>query len=593
MTENSKTGAAFIAGGTVAGAGVSATVGGIGLAGGFGAVGIGSVPVVGAGTVAGAAAYGAFKAIAEGDATAYGAMGIGAVGGAGISSLVGGMGLVAPKIGLAFGIGTVPIAAAGAVVGLAAYGIAKLLDETGTRETPAQLFDRMEEKVLQMDFYSAAVIELDLFLSGEDLNQKFAALEVEDDLQALKAELQKEAETNSSQFINPETSAPSIKAEVVRLTTQLPETWRCVETLKGHSAAVNAIAISPDGYTLVSGSDDKTVRLWNLKTGKWLYIFAGQAEAVLSVAISPDGRILASGSVDRKITSWKLDTKAFLNTFFYLNSPYSHNGFVYSVAFSPDGKILASGSADNTIRIWGRYTGELKRTLNGHSDAILSVAISPDGKTLVSGSADQTIRLWDLQNSGKSKILTGHLGAVKTVTISPDGQTLISGSTDSTIKLWNLDTGELLCTFTAHSAAIVSLAINPDGKTLASSGTDGIIKLWNLSNGELLQTLSGRSPVTFSLDGKTLVSSGNGGTIKIWRQIQSFHESPLDPVISGEWWEVLGVDKTAHPNDVKLVYRRLARQYHPDINDFVGAKAAMQAINLAYKEFQQKLNAHN
>ncbi|MEH2154905.1 hypothetical protein [Nostoc sp.] len=352
MTQNSKTGAAFIAGGTITGVGVSATVGGMGLAGGFGAIGIGATPVVGAGAVAGAAAYGAFKAIAEGDAAAFATMGIGAVGGAGVYSVVGGMGLVAPKVGLAFGIGAVPMAGIGAVVGLAAYGIAKLLDESGISETPAQLFERMEEKVLQMGYYSEAVMELDAFLSGEDLNQKFAVLEIEDELQALKAKFKKKSE-----FVTPKPSTPNIEPEKIYPTTQLPETWRCVRTLKGHLAAVNAIAISPDGTTLISGSDDRQVNLWNLKTGKWLYTFSGQAEAVLSVAISLDGQQIASGSVDRKISSWQIDTKKFLQTFFYLNSSYSHNGFVNSVAYSPDGTILASGAADKTIRIWGRYTG--------------------------------------------------------------------------------------------------------------------------------------------------------------------------------------------------------------------------------------------
>ncbi|WP_257236441.1 hypothetical protein [Nostoc sp. 'Peltigera malacea cyanobiont' DB3992] len=312
MTQNSKTGAAFVVGGTITGIGVSATVGGMGLAGGFGAVGIGVTPVVGAGAVAGAAAYGAFKAIAEGDAAAIATMGIGAVGGAGVYSIVGGMGLVAPKVGLAFGIGAVPMAGIGAVVGLAAYGIAKLLDESRISETPAQLFERMEEKVLQMGYYSEAVMELDAlmeleaFLSGEDLNQKFAVLEVEDELQALKAEFKKKSE-----FATPKPSTPNIEAKKISLTTQLPETWRCVRTIKSHLAAVNAIAISPNGTTLISGSDDRQVNLWNLKTGKWLYTFSGQAEAVLSVAISPDGKQIASGSVDRKISSWQIDTKNF------------------------------------------------------------------------------------------------------------------------------------------------------------------------------------------------------------------------------------------------------------------------------------------
>ena len=290
-------------------------------------------------------------------------------------------------------------------------------------------------------------------------------------------------------------------------------------------------------------------------------------------------------------SSWHLDTKKFLRTFFYLNS-YSHSGFVYSLAFSPDGKIVASGSADKTIRLWGRYTGEVKRTLNAHSDAVLSVAISPDSKILASGSADKTIRLWDLKTSQQIRILTGHLGSVNTVVISPDGKNLISGSTDTTIKLWNLHTGELLCTLTGHSTAVLSLAISPDGQTLASSSTDSIIK-WNLHTKELLQTLSGRSPVAFSLDGKTLVSGGNGGTIKIWRQTLGGDKFKIDPVLSGEWWEVLGVNQGDRPKDVKRAYLRLAKQYHPDVNNSASAKASMQAIIQAYKEFRQKFNAHN
>jgi hypothetical protein len=173
------TGLGFITTGAVAGAGVSATVGGMGIAGGFGAVGIGATSLVGAGAVAGAATYGAIKAIAEGDVTAWSAIGVGAIGGATVSSFVGGMGVVAPKIGLAFGIGAAPMAYVGAVVGLAAYGIASMLDDEYS-ETPKQLFDRMEEKVSEVEAYSTAVNELEAFLSGEDLNQKFATLEVED-----------------------------------------------------------------------------------------------------------------------------------------------------------------------------------------------------------------------------------------------------------------------------------------------------------------------------------------------------------------------------------------------------------------------------
>ena len=172
---------------------------------------------------------------------------------------------------------------------------------------------------------------------------------------------------------------------------------------------------------------------------------------------------------------------------------------------------------------------------------------------------------------------------MNTVAISLNSQTLISGSTDTTIKLWNLPTGKLLSTLTGHSTAVLSVAISPDGKTLASASRDGTIKLWNLQTGELLQNLSGCNPVAFSPDGKTLVSGGNDGSIKIWNEFTLYSE------LSGEWWEVLGVNQSDRSNVVKLAYRQLARFYHPDVNSSTIAKASMQAINRAYKEFQQQV----
>jgi len=97
---------------------------------------------------------------------------------------------------------------------------------------------------------------------------------------------------------------------------------------------VNSVAIHPDNKTLVSGSNDRQVNLWNLQTGKLLYTFSGQAEAVLSVAISPDGKQVISGSVDRKISSWELETKKYNRTFSYLTSPYSHNSWVFGTCYA-------------------------------------------------------------------------------------------------------------------------------------------------------------------------------------------------------------------------------------------------------------------
>ncbi|AFZ21459.1 hypothetical protein [Allocoleopsis franciscana] len=158
MTEISAESVVFIASGAATGAGVSATVGGMGLAGGFGAFGIGMAPVTVAGAVAGAAAYGAFCAIADGDSAAFGAIGIGALGGAGVSATVGGMGLAGGFGAVGIGMGT--MAAAGGVLGLGVYGLYKAFkQEPGQRMAGAiDAFGRMESKVLEMEAYTQALL---------------------------------------------------------------------------------------------------------------------------------------------------------------------------------------------------------------------------------------------------------------------------------------------------------------------------------------------------------------------------------------------------------------------------------------------------
>ncbi|MCB8762421.1 hypothetical protein L2E68_19215 [Planktothrix agardhii 1029] len=250
----------------------------------------------------------------------------------------------------------------------------------------------------------------------------------------------------------------------------------------GHSGSVNSVAISPDGQILVSGSDDKTITIWDLSTGQELRTLTGHSESVNSVAISPDGQ------------------------------------------------TLLSGSRDNTIKIWQLSTGEELRTLTGHSESVNSVAISPDGQILVSGSDDKTITIWDLSTGQKLRTLTG-AGSINSLAISPDGQILASSHTvmgsmgclfDTTIKIWQLSTGVELRTLTVDfELDIISLAISPDGQTLVIVG-DYTITIWDLSTGQELGTLTGHSEsvnsVAISPDGQTLVSGGDD-TITIWRVV--------------------------------------------------------------------------
>ncbi|MGI2903573.1 AAA-like domain-containing protein, partial [Tolypothrix sp. VBCCA 56010] len=248
--------------------------------------------------------------------------------------------------------------------------------------------------------------------------------------------------------------------------------------LEGHQESVNSVVFSPDGKTLASASGDKTIKLWNLATGKEITSLTGHKESVNSVVFSPDGKTLASASNDKTIKLWNLATGK------EITSLTGHQESVNSVVFSPDGKTLASASNDKTIKLWNLATGKEIASLTGHQDWVNSVVFSPDGKTLASASNDKTIKLWNLATGKEIASLTGHQDWVSSVVFSPDGKTLASASNDKTIKLWNLATGKEIASLTGHQDWVSSVVFSPDGKTLASASNDKTIKLWNLATGK-------------------------------------------------------------------------------------------------------------
>ena len=316
--------------------------------------------------------------------------------------------------------------------------------------------------------------------------------------------------------------APQLSLEQIK-------SFRKTIVLTGHSSWVDSVAISQDGQTLVSGSYDNTIKLWDLSTGKSIHTLVGHSSSVYSVAMSPDKKIVVSGSDDGTIKLWNTATGELLHTLKDSSSPRDNATKIQSVAITPDGQKLVSGGDDRTVKIWHLETGELLQTLNGHSNTVEVVAIAPDNQTIVSGSDDGTLKIWQLDTGKLIRTIKGEFRAIYSLAIAPNSQTIVSGHVKKQIKIWQLETGVLVRTIHGNLGAVYAVAISPNNQILATADFLGqslghqtvVIQLWDMSTGQIIHTLPEHSNRVFSLcfspDGKTLVSASENKTITIWQ----------------------------------------------------------------------------
>ena len=272
---------------------------------------------------------------------------------------------------------------------------------------------------------------------------------------------------------------------------------------------IRSVCFTADNTCLITGAEDKTVKVWDIATGRIKHTYGGDKGHTLdiySLDCSADGRFIASGSGDKTIKLWSTSTGTCLHTLGDERTDGPTDG-VTSVSISPDGRTLAAGSLDKVVRLWDVTTGQFLAKLGngdraaaagqaafGHADSVYSVAFSPDGNTLASGSLDHSIMLWDVSharagpsnNGSMVAKFTGHTDFVLSVAFNMDGSLLMSGSKDRTVQFWEprmvssngVENTEPRLKLQGHDNSVISIAHSSVGNTFMTGSGDKQARIW-------------------------------------------------------------------------------------------------------------------
>jgi len=288
-------------------------------------------------------------------------------------------------------------------------------------------------------------------------------------------------------------------------------------TLEGHRSGVFSVGVTSDGRRAVSGSEDGTLRVWDVETGRQRTLDE-HCNSVESVSVTPDGQRAVLGGSDKTLRVWDLVRGACLRTL-------EHHGHTVScVSMTPDGRRAVSCSGyQQTLWVWDLVSGVCLRTLRdpGH---VSCVAVTGDGRRAVScsecrqtnpgfskssGGAEMALRVWDLNSGVCLHTLEAHCEDVLTISVTPDGRRAVSASFDNTLRVWDLHDGVCLRTLAGHSDMVFSVSSTPDGRRAVSGSFDNTLRVWDLDTGACLRTFKdsvGATGVSLTSDGRRALS---------------------------------------------------------------------------------------
>lgn len=369
------------------------------------------------------------------------------------------------------------------------------------------------------------------------------------------------------------------------------------KVLLGHSGGITSVSLSLDGQYALSGSQDKTLKLWNMAKGECFETFEGHEKEVTSVFLSSDARYALSGSEDKTVKFWNVETGECLQTF------KGHTNIVTSVWMSSDSKFALSGSKDWTLKLWDTATGHCLHTIQGHKNEVYAVSMTSDDRFVLS--ARGMVKFWETRTGELVGLLMGNAPFnVNSISLSLDNNYLLTGSYDGWVSLWDIAQSNLTFKIRAHTAPVTSVALSSDSRYAVSGSEDQTIKLWNLKSQECVRTFAGHqekvTSVCFSLDGKYVCSSSLDKTIRIWILDWELQEenNGNDNDILFKYLEILIAQKTPYSESLpqdriptkKEVEQSLTRMGTPSINKIDIQNLAYILGCVGYGNFQATEN---
>ncbi|KAF9935832.1 hypothetical protein BGZ67_002930 [Mortierella alpina] len=297
----------------------------------------------------------------------------------------------------------------------------------------------------------------------------------------------------------------------------IPNATRTV--MHGHRGNVKcAEFVGSEGSSIVSGSSDNTLRVWDTETGNCLHILEGHSSRIWDVSSNDVGTTVASASGDSTVKIWdikgsKASCRATLG---------GHSGDVYTVKYHPTSNHVVSGGYDKIVRLHDLTTGQVVKTFSGHQLAVSKVILNPIGNLVVSGSKDNTIKFWDLVSGVCVRTITSHLGEVTSVAMNSNGTLLLSSSKDNSNRLWDVRMTRPLRKLKGHQNTSKNFirAGFAHNSLLVGGSEDGLVYIWDQESGDILQKLQGHEAMVYnavwSPKQSMFVSSSDDRTVRTW-----------------------------------------------------------------------------